>query len=189
LLGLGVFKFILKLKFYGIIAEAFYYLVGILVLVLAFLNLYDFYRFKKTKKIEEIKLKLPHVIKWRMQKVIGEGYRKEKGKPSRSFFNLILISLIIGFVVSLLESVCTGQVYLPTITFITRVQELRLKAIFYLFIYNLMFVVPLLLIFILVLYGLTSEHFAKFAQKHLAKVKLLTAIFFLSLFILLWRLK
>ncbi|MFN7170357.1 MAG: hypothetical protein ACK4NT_03845 [Candidatus Omnitrophota bacterium] len=189
LLGLGVFKFILKLKFYGIIAEAFYYLVGILVLVLAFLNLYDFYRFKKTKKIEEIKLKLPHVIKWRMQKVIGEGYRKEKGKPSRSFFNLILISLIIGFVVSLLESVCTGQVYLPTITFITRVQELRLKAIFYLLLYNLMFVVPLLLIFILVLYGLTSEHFAKFAQKHLAKVKLLTAIFFLSLFILLWRLK
>ncbi|MCM8765672.1 MAG: hypothetical protein NC920_02350 [Candidatus Omnitrophica bacterium] len=189
LLGLGVFKFILKLKFYGLLAEIFYYLVGVLVLVLAFLNFYDFYRFKKTKNIEEIKLKLPGIIKWRIQEVIGKGYRKEKGELSPRLFNLVFLSLVIGFIVSILESVCTGQVYLPTITFITRVQELRKKAIVFLLFYNLMFILPLLLIFLLVLYGLTSERFAKFAQRHIGKIKLVTALFFLGLFFLLWKMR
>jgi len=190
LLGLGLFKFILKMKIYRILAEIFYKGVGILVIVLALINLYEFYRFRKTKNFEDIKLKLPHALKWRIQSIIGKGYRKEeKEGKSVSIIKLILLSWVIGFIVSILESVCTGQVYLPTITFITKVSNLRIKAIFYLLVYNLMFIIPLVVIFILVLYGFTSERFSKFAQKHLAKIKLVTAIFFFSLFFLLWRLR
>jgi hypothetical protein len=191
LLGLGVFKFILKLKIYATIAEVFYYAVGVLVLILGLVSFYDFFRFAKTKKIEDVKLKLPQSVKWRIQSVIGKGYRRE-GKAEKNQarpIKLIFLSLVIGFIVSILESVCTGQVYLPTITFITKVPELKIKAVFYLFLYNLMFIIPLLIIFVLALFGLTSERFARFSQRHLAKIKLATAMFFFSLFFLLWKLR
>ncbi|MCM8784149.1 MAG: hypothetical protein NC818_05205 [Candidatus Omnitrophica bacterium] len=190
-LGLGIFKFITQLKIYHTLVEIFYMLVGILVIILALINFLEFFRYRKTKNLEDIKLKLPHAIKWRIQSIIGRGYRKEKGTEEKpiGILRLVLLSLVIGFIVSILESVCTGQVYLPTITFITKVSEFRVRAMLYLFIYNLMFILPLVVIFVLVLYGLTSERFAKFAQRHLAKIKLLTAIFFLGLFVLLWKLR
>ncbi len=191
LLGLGAYKFILKLKIYSTFAEIFYWLVGILVILLGAINFYDFLRFRKTQKIEDIKLKLPAAIKWKIQSIIGKGYRKEgeDKQESASTLRLIFLSLVIGFFVSILESVCTGQVYLPTITFITKVPALRMKAVFYLFIYNLMFVVPLVVIFILAICGLTSERFSKFARRHLAKIKLATAVFFFGLFLLLWKVR
>jgi len=190
-LGLGAFKFILQLKFYSKFAEIFYYAVGVLVLVLGIISLYDFYRFKKTGRTEDIKLKLPQSVKWRIQSIIGKGYRREgKVEGSQAHpIKLIFLSLVIGFIVSILESVCTGQVYLPTITFITKVPQLKVKAIFYLFLYNLMFIIPLVIIFVLALFGLTSERFGKFAQRHLAKIKLATALLFFSLFFLLWKLR
>jgi len=96
--------------------------------------------------------------------------------------------LITGFLVSLLEAVCTGQTYLPTITFILKTTTLKLHALAYLVIYNLMFVVPLFIIFIFALLGITSGQFSNFLKKHLLLIKLLMAILFFGLGIfLIWR--
>ncbi len=62
----------------------------------------------------------------------------------------------IGFAISVLELVCTGQVYLPTITFVMGVEEMRRHALSYLLLYNLAFVAPLLVVFALVHWGTTS---------------------------------
>lgn len=61
-----------------------------------------------------------------------------------------------GVAISALELVCTDQVYLPTITFVTGVEEMRRHALSYLLLYNLGFVAPLLVVFALV-YGGTSS--------------------------------
>ncbi|MCX5657224.1 MAG: hypothetical protein NTZ48_03220 [Candidatus Omnitrophica bacterium] len=195
LIGLGLFKFMMKLKGYAIFAEFFYLAVMILVFILGLFSLYDFFVFKKTRKTEDIKLKLPHALRQKIQSLIGKGYRQDTQENSngekshKTIFRLGVLALAIGFLVSILESVCTGQVYFPTIAFITRVPVLRSKAISYLFLYNFMFIIPLLVIFFLTLGGLTSESFSRFSRRHLAKIKFLTALFFLSLFFLLLKLR
>jgi len=83
--------------------------------------------------------------------------------------------------VSLLEAVCTGQLYLPTIVFVLKESTLRLRALGYLLLYNLMFIFPLLLILILALFGTTSEHFSQFLKKHLVIMKVSMAILLLRI--------
>ena len=144
-------------------------------------SLYDWWIFNKTKDPEKIKLKLPGIIKKKIQSTIREKTDGREGFKDKSLIKLMLTALSCGFIVSLLESVCTGQLYLPTIVYVLGIPELRIKAWLYLIIYNLMFIAPLLVIFLFALLGTTSQTFAKLAGRHLAKVKLLTAIVFFAL--------
>jgi hypothetical protein len=101
---------------------------------------------------------------------------------------LVLSALITGFLVSLLEAVCTGQLYLPTIAFVLKTTPFKLQALLYLIAYNIMFILPLLIIFLLALLGVTSGQFANFLKKHLVSVKVIMAFVFFSLGIfLVWR--
>jgi cytochrome c biogenesis protein CcdA len=120
-------------------------------------------------------------------------YRKDreadtKKTTSLRLARLVLSALITGFLVSILEAVCTGQMYLPTITFILKTTTLKLKAFTYLLVYNIMFIIPLVVIFLLALFGVTSQQFAQFIRKHMVSIKLLMAVVFISLGVLLvWR--
>ena len=96
--------------------------------------------------------------------------------------------MITGFLVSLLEAVCTGQAYLPTISFILKTTPLKLQAMGYLLLFNVMFVVPLLIIFIFAVFGVTSERFSKVFKKYLSVIKVLMAVLFFGFGIfLIWR--
>jgi hypothetical protein len=77
--------------------------------------------------------------------------------------------------------VCTGQVYLPTIGYIMTVPELRMNAFLYLILYNFMFIIPLVGIFVAAFFGITSERMAIATKKRTGTVKLLTAILFICL--------
>ena len=92
-----------------------------------------------------------------------------------------------GFFVSLLELACTGQVYLPTIIYVLGIPGLRTKAHLYLLLYNLMFIVPLLIVFVISYLGATSEQLNAFLKKNTAVIKLLTALMFFGMAALLWR--
>jgi cytochrome c biogenesis protein CcdA len=87
--------------------------------------------------------------------------------------------------VSFLELVCTGQIYLPAIRMMLfDVAGLWLKAVFYLLVYNLAFVVPLLGIFFLAYFGVTSEQLRAWLNRHMGITKLATAVFFAALGVL-----
>ena len=117
-------------------------------------------------------LQMPGFLKERVRGVI----RKEI-KVSR----YVLAAVVTGFLVSLLELGCTGQVYLPTILFVSRFEELRLGAMGYLALYNTMFIVPLLAVFGLVYFGTGSERLSFWFQNHVATVKLATSLLFFAL--------
>lgn len=193
LLGLGIFNFLYQLKGFWIVARVFNISVGAFSLALGGLAIYDLLKFRKTQKPEGMLLQLPQSIKNRIHSVIGMHYRKtnETG-PKKAFLSrmgkLILSALISGFLVSILEAVCTGQLYLPTITFILKTTPLKLKAFIYLVVYNIMFVIPLFVIFLLALFGVTSAQFAQFIKKHMAGIKALMSVMFIGLGIfLIWR--
>ena len=191
-LGLGAFEFLYRLRDFWLVARIFNIGIGIFCVALGILALYDFFMLKKTQKTEGLILQLPASLKNRIHSIIGLHYRKSGNEKelasSRSIFRLVASALITGFLVSLLEAVCTGQVYLPTITFVLKTSHLKLQALGYLLLYNLMFIAPLFVIFILALLGTTSGQFAQFLKKHLAAIKILMAVLFFGLgSLLIWR--
>jgi cytochrome b561 len=87
----------------------------------------------------------------------------------------------VGFLVSILESLCTGQVYLPTIVFMTRAPAMRSAAIGYLLLYNVMFILPLVGILALTFLGVRSETLGRLLRRRLAAVKFGMAGLFVGL--------
>ena len=104
-----------------------YLIAAMLTFGLAGLSLYDAVKAKQGKT-KDILLQLPRALKQRIHKVIREQTRTS---------GIITGAIVIGFVISALELVCTGQVYLPTLTFVSGIDEIRSIAIAYLLLYNL----------------------------------------------------
>jgi len=171
LVGAGVLSFVHSLGPINTLSRAVYIATGVFCLVLALVALYDLYKIRRGKH-EETALRLPEFLRRRAHRAIREGSKVR---------NFVWAAFVTGFLVSLLELACTGQVYLPTIIFVTGVPELRVNAFLYLLLYNLMFIVPLVVIFVLVYYGTTSLQLAGFMRRNAATVKALTFVFFTSL--------
>jgi cytochrome c biogenesis protein CcdA/glutaredoxin len=170
--GLGLYHILeLVSGWLDIIATIVYVLTGGFCLVLAVLSFLD-YRKARQGEVGDMLLKLPEPLRKRINATIRKG---------RSSSNYVIGAFFAGIVVSFLELACTGQVYLPTIIFVSSIPELRLRAILYLVIYNLLFILPLVLIFILVYFGTTSKDLTHFLQKNSATVKLAMSFVFVAL--------
>jgi hypothetical protein len=90
----------------------------------------------------------------------------------------IAAAFVAGVLVSVFELACTGQVYLPTIVFMTSVEELRLSALAYLILYNALFVLPLIVVFAVTYFGVSSQRLTLVFKANAGAVKLLTAFLF-----------
>ncbi|MBN3040842.1 MAG: hypothetical protein JW867_06910 [Candidatus Omnitrophica bacterium] len=178
LIGLGIFQFLYTIRGVFKAISAFYLFVASICFILAGFAFYDYYRFRKTKQSKDQILQLPDFLKKRINKVIGIQLR---GKKQSTPFRLIISTFIVGLLVSLLEAVCTGQIYIPIIVSILKYPQLRIKALSYLLVYNLMFVLPLVLIFLLSLFGFSSQWFNNLLKKNLGKIKILMALIFVLL--------
>jgi len=148
-----------------------YGLTALLCAGLAVASLLDFLKARRGE-IGDMSLNLPHTLRKRINAVIRKGRETE---------TYLVGAFVTGVVVSFLELACTGQVYLPTIIFVTSVPELRVRAVFYLVIYNLLFVMPLIVVFILAYYGTTSKDLTRFLQRNAPAVKLGMVMLFASL--------
>lgn len=171
LLGLGLFQVAAWLGRYPVVARLVYGVMGALCLVFAVLSVYDFFQARKGAT-SEMRLRLPT----RFRKWVNQSIR-DSMKPGTT----VAVSLLTGVVVSGIELVCTGQVYLPTIMFVAGRPELRLHATAMLLLYNLAFIVPLVAVFGVTAYGTGSESLRGMISRHTATVKLLTALVFLVL--------
>jgi thiol-disulfide isomerase/thioredoxin len=171
LIGLGILSFIQHLSFLPMFSRIVYLITITIAFVLGALSLYDYIQLKRGKPAE-MKLQLPDFLKKRIHQTI-----RKDSKSNRYF----LAAVASGFVISLLEFTCTGQVYLPTILFVTNIPSMRASATSYLVLYNAMFIVPLLAIFGIVYWGVTSEQLSFFLQKRASVIKLVTSLLFFAL--------
>ncbi len=191
-IGLGIFNFFYRFRDFWIFTRLLNLIIGSLSILFGILAIYDFIKFKKTGITDGLILQLPKPVKERIHKVVGFFYRRtpqEKQDNSLPSLNKLIASAFIsGFLVSLLEAVCTGQVYLPTISFVLKTSALKLQALTYLLLYNIMFIIPLIVIFVLALLGVSSRQFSDFLKRHLGLIKIFMAVLFFSLGIfLIWR--
>jgi cytochrome c biogenesis protein CcdA len=154
-----------------ILARWVYAITALLCFVLAFFSFRDFLKARKGS-IGDMSMNLPHALRKRINTVI------RKGRDSRAY---VIGAFVTGIVISFLELACTGQIYIPTIIFVSSIPELRVKAMSYLVLYNLLFITPLVVVFIMAYYGTTSKDLTRFLNRHAAKVKLGMVILFLTL--------
>jgi cytochrome c biogenesis protein CcdA len=170
-LGLGLLKFLTTIPILNTIGKWIYGLTMLLCLGLAWGSFGDYLKARQGR-LQDMSLKLPDYLRQLTRRLIREG---------SGVTNFVLASFGLGFVVSIVELACTGQVYLPTIIFVLGLPEWRARAALALVIYNLMFIVPLIVVFLLAYFGTTSQQLTGWMTRHAAGVKLGTAVLFLLL--------
>jgi len=148
-----------------------YGLTALFCLILAVSSFLD-YRKARRGAHREMTLRIPLRLRLRINRVIREGAQ------ARAF---IPIALVTGFVVSIIELACTDQVYLPTIIFVMGMPEVQGQAFFYLLLYNLAFILPLVVVFGLAYFGAASEQLGIFVARRTAAIKPSAAVLFLVL--------
>ncbi len=159
-------------SFSSILVNILYPITAIVSLIFSILSFRD-YRKIKEGELHDMDLKLPDWAKKLIRKL------------TYFFMNLTNISAIafvVGFVISFVEFLCTGQIYLPTILYFQSIPGFQAQALFFLTIYNLIFVFPVVLVFVLAYTGTSVVVFKEFLEKNAPRVKIAIGIFFLVLF-------
>jgi cytochrome c biogenesis protein CcdA len=170
LIGLGFFAALRAASAVPVISTVLRWVLVAVLAVFAGLSVYDYTRIRAGRPTE-ILLQLPTVLKKRIHSSIRTRVRTAALAGS---------SLVLGFLVSIFEFACTGQVYLPTLAYLVRVDR-RLSAVLLLALYNLCFILPLLAVFAGSYLGVSSARITAAFQTHMGKVKLGLAVVFAGL--------
>lgn len=174
-LGLGLVEIVARLEGFRTAGKVLNYLLAAGCLWIAWMSFRDA-RLARQGRLTDMSLKLPDFLKKRIRSVIRTGTR------SRRF---VVAAFLSGVVVSVLELACTGQVYLPTIVY--AMKSGADMALWFLAVYNLAFILPLVVIFMLAWRGMRSDALVEFQQNHTSKVKFALGLLFFALFAaLLW---
>ncbi len=150
-------------------------LVSFFAAVLVVLNVHDA-RLAWKGRAGDSALQMPPALKRLSHRVI-------RGFSALPLF--ILGASLSGFLVSVIELACTGQVYLPTLVYMNQ-SALSSWSVFLLLLYNVGFIFPLVLVFVLYLFGLRHERLRAWYGSRIVLVRILTAVLFLVMGFAVW---
>lgn len=162
--GIGLLKVIYLGKYITNFHRVIYSFTAILAFILAYLNIRDAVNAKKYN-IKDIRLQLPSKNKEFIHHLI-KRFTQYKFK--------YLISLILGFLVTLSELLCTGQVYLTTMIAIHKFESVT--RILLLLIFNIGFILPILIISIILYRGREVMDMTDILFTRLWIIKVITAV-------------
>ncbi len=174
LAGIGLERAIAETSWFSAATRWLYGLLGLLSAGLAILSIHDAV-LARHGHTREMSLQLPGREK--------SGIRLLIRRVAGSRF-MPLWAFLVAFPVALLEFLCTGQTYLPTIVLIIANEGLHSHAVLLLVLYNLLFILPLLVITVLAAAGVSSTRLQAWFTRHLPAAKLLGALLFIIFAIL-----
>jgi cytochrome c biogenesis protein CcdA len=178
LIGIGALAVVQRLSAMLRTVHVMYALVALLALYLGYRHLRDAVHCARGGSLEEsISVKLPSGLRSRINAVL------QKAAATRYVY---LVVFFAAGAVTLLELACTGQVYLPTIIYLTSQKSLQLQAVSYLVLYCAIFVAPLGVIFVLYYFGLTTAGIKRFFTKNIVFSKVVLSVFFIVLSIVMF---
>ena len=143
--------------------------------ILAVLSILDFYRmhYKGKKAV----LELSAGLKKKTHDIIRKNARAK---------TIWIASLVTGVLVSFVEFMCTGQVYLPTIVYVINSAGVSADALGFLVIYNLGFTVPVIAITLIAYFSSSTKKIQEYmtSTNAAAKIKLIMGALFTVFFII-----
>ncbi len=166
-MGLGLKSILEQLRSYHLISSVIRWAAFFAALIVAVLSFKDAVFYHRSKDTSQITLQLPKAVKVQIHRIISGNL----GGGS-----LIAGSVVAGFLVTLLEAICTGQMYVPYIVAMTQHSSLRFAGYLYLIFYNFLFVLPLLIVMVLAYFGLKWTDLAKQTQKRMVVLKILLGL-------------
>jgi hypothetical protein len=178
LIGLCLYGVLQRLSGFFVVSDCIYLLAFGLCVVFAALSMWDAWIVHRGAEPKEMVLRLPESLKTKMQLYMSRGVRARG-----ALFGAVLLT---AAVVSLIEAACTGQVYFPVINGLVREASTRGQGLLLLAWYNLLFVLPLVGVLGLALFGVSSERLARFSRGHLAWMKLGLAAAFVLMAAWMW---
>lgn len=174
LMGLGAFKAFHELKSFHTLSSIFYWGLVVGLVILGALSLRDAYAYayRGAGNAGSAALKVSDSSRETMRK-----FMRRHIKP-----RFVLAGCFVaGVAVSLLEVVCTGQIYLPAIMVMAQQTSTRSAGIGYLALYNLMFILPLLVVVALSVLGTRFDRFIRFSRGSFPYAKIVLGLFFFGL--------
>ncbi len=143
-----------------------------------FFFLFNFYDFIVSRKNEygKIKNQLPKGIQKFNKKIIKLFTSQIENK---SVFKVYMICFVLGVTISLTEFLCTGQVYLPILLAIKQTSGFSGLWLIKLFLYNVMFVLPLIILSIMAIKARSAMETSNVVREKMHWIKLATSILFL----------
>ncbi len=174
LLGCGLFYFIRMLSGFAVVRQIIDWTMVALLMVFAVVSFGDAIRFSRGKGKNGVWMKLPDSLSSRIHRIMKKGIN----------YKVLLPGIFLtGILVTILKSVCTGQVYIPTLVLMAK-ETAGFRWILLLLLYNLMFIIPLLLIFFIFYHGIATMKLVRWSKRHLVISKCILAAFFLLLALL-----
>ena len=119
-------------KYYWQISEIFLYVVAGLIILAGLINIKDFFWYGKGFSLGVKKEQTPILMKY-IQKISIPG------------------TIILGVLVTIFELPCSLPLYVGAVTLIS--ESFSISTILYLLVYNLMFVLPLIIVFLFLLFS------------------------------------
>ena len=173
-MGLGLMRVLRALEGLRLFYDIAMTMLSITLFILGFLSVRDAFRYRKEKVPSAIALQLPDKVK-RLIRVVAE--------TSWSGPAVVITGFGCGFLVTLLDSLCTGQIYIPVLALISREVE-AWRSFMFLVVYNLAFIAPLVVIFILAAKGADSERMSRWSKRNVFPSKIAMGIVFAILGVL-----
>lgn len=169
LAGLGLLKIIYYARYVKYLNIVLLALASLLAFVFAYFNIADAINAKRDN-LKDIKLKLPSKNKEFIHNLI---------RKIALFKFRYLVAFLLGFLVTLSELLCTGQIYLVTLMSIN--MEQGIIKILHLVVFNIGFIIPILILSFLVYKGREVMSMSEVVLDKMWIIKLITAVIMLVL--------
>ena len=174
LMGLGLMQALKALEGLHILHDVVMVVLALSLFVLSFLSFRDALKFKKVPVFSVVTLKLPEGVKVLIRKIAMESW----SGPA-----VALAGFGCAFLVTLLDALCTGQVYVPVLALISR-EPGAWRSVALLALYNLAFIVPLVAVFVLASRTTDAFQMAKWSSRNVIPAKIALGVVFLVLGVL-----
>ena len=171
-IGFGVLRALHALACFQTVRTSVDFILVAVLTVFAVYSFCDAFRYRQTRMTKDVTLQLPAKVKQTIHRIVRVGLGK-KAQVTWAF--------AIGAAVTALESVCTGQIYVPTLALVVKSGTAVTRGLSYLVLYNLMFILPLVVVFLLTYRGLKLTRLIEWSVRNVFVSKLLMGGFFLAL--------
>lgn len=175
-LGLGFLYAFRQAPNFTLVKKVVEIVLGLCMIPLAALSFRDAFRFRKSQRPDDVTLQIPKAIKNRIHAFMNSHLGV--GGP-------IVGGLVTGAGVTVLESVCTGQSYVPVLMVMLKDDCSDLCSWLLLLTYNLLFVLPLAVVFVCFHRGMQLKALIDWSKRNLVVVKVLLGVFFTAMAVLL----
>ena len=167
-MGLGLMRALRALEGLRTLHDAVMVILALALFVLSYLSFRDAVRFRRVPVFSVVTLRLPEGVRTLIRRIAAASWRG----PA-----VVAAGLGCGFLVTLLDALCTGQVYVPVLALISREPGAG-RAFAWLVVYNLAFIAPLVAVFVLASRTADAFQMAKWSSRNVVPAKIALGFLF-----------